>query len=115
MNIKDIRKDKSILTLKNVLPKDNYLKIQEQIKKTEVKDPMFINTRKNYANSKLFGYYEVVIDKVDTTLIEYDKKRIALPWQCNQDLGLFFLVIDELGEVLKPEPSKSPLPKPDKS
>jgi hypothetical protein len=101
------------LAIQDVLSPENYKIILETIEKEKIKDNRFGNERKTYANTNLFAYSEVNIKGVPTIVLEYAKKRYVLPWQCNSNLLVYKLVIDELVKVIKPVPSESEAPKPD--
>lgn len=113
MGLEDIIKGNKLKRLTDILSTDQNDKISRELAKSTSENDKFVNTREEYANSKWFAYYEVKYINKNKIILEYDKKKIELPWQCNQDLKLFKIVVDELVITLKPEKENSPLPKPD--
>jgi hypothetical protein len=108
-----VKKSNGLVIALDILSVDQKDKVSKELVKSTAKDDKFINLREEYANLKWFAYYEIKYIDKSKIILEYDKKKYELPWQCNQDIQIFKLMVDELAATLKTESSKSPLPKPD--
>lgn len=108
-----VKKGNGLVIALDILSEDQKNKISKELAKSSAENDKFINLREEYANLKWFAYYEIKYINKSKIILEYDKKKYELPWQCNQDIQIFKLMVDELAATLKTESSKSPLPKPD--
>jgi hypothetical protein len=108
-----VKKGNGLVIALDILSEDQKSKISKALAKSSAESDKFINLREEYASLNWFAYYEIKYIDKNKIVLEYDKKKYELPWQCNQDIQIFKLVVDELAATLKTEKSKSPLPKPD--
>jgi hypothetical protein len=113
MSIKDIIKSNGLKDINDILDKETNDRISKELISSTAKDYRFINEREDFANSYFFTYYEVRFINKQKIILEYGKLKIALPWQCNQDLKLFKIIVQELATFLKTNLKDSNLPKPD--
>ena len=76
-----------------------------------ISEKKIANARKDFANLKFFIYWETKIANEPVIILGYDNKKYKIPWECNSNLEVFYLVVNELAVLLGTSASNSNLPK----